>query len=179
MIIAKPDAFVKIRNMNKRGFSLIELLVVIAIIGILATVSVTAYIGATKKAARSEAYSNLGSIRLLEEQFFAENACYGPLAAGVCPAAATTFTFMPATQAFVPAFLPGFRPGAGLSFTYSITVASGVGLPAAVPVPYAGSTAALVPATTPCFIATATALPNTRVVGDVFAIDCNNNRNFQ
>jgi prepilin-type N-terminal cleavage/methylation domain-containing protein len=166
--------------MNKRGFSLIELLVVIAIIGILATISVTAYIGVTKKAARSEAYSNLGSIRLLEEQFFAENACYQPLA-GVpltCPAAATTFTFMPATQAFVPAFLPGFRPGAGLSFTYSITVTNGVGLPVAVPVPYDNSTAVLATATTPCFIATATALPNTRVVGDIFAIDCNNNRNF-
>ena len=179
MIIAKPDAFVKIRNMNKRGFTLIELLIVIAIIGILATVSITAYIGVTKKAARSEAYSNLGSIRLLEEQFFAENACYQPLVAGVCPAAAATFTFMPATQAFVPAFLPGFRPGAGLSFTYSITVSKrGWSSSAAVPVPYDGSTAALVPATTPCFIATATALPNTRVVGDIFAIDCNNNRNF-
>ena len=66
--------------MNKRGFTLIELLIVIAIIGILATTSITAYIGVTKKAARSEAYSNLGSIRLLEEQFFAENACYQPLA---------------------------------------------------------------------------------------------------
>jgi len=166
--------------MNKRGFTLIELLIVIAIIGILATASITAYIGVTKKAARSEAYSNLGSIRLLEEQFFAENACYQPLVAGVCPAAAATFTFMPATQAFVPAFLPGFRPGAGLSFTYSIRVRNGVGLPtaAAVPVPYDGSTAALVPATTPCFIVTATALPNTRVVGDIFTIDCNNNRNF-
>jgi prepilin-type N-terminal cleavage/methylation domain-containing protein len=164
--------------MNKRGFSLIELLVVIAIIGILATVSITAYIGVTKKAARSEAYSNLGSIRLLEEQFFAENACYQPLA-GVpltCPAAAATFT----GTAPIQAFLPGFRPGAGLSFTYSITVANGVGLPtvAAVPVPYDGSTAALVPATTPCFIVTATALPSTRVVGDVFAIDCNNITNY-
>jgi len=164
--------------MNKRGFSLIELLVVIAIIGILATASITAYIGVTKKAARSEAYSNLGSIRLLEEQFFAENACYQPLVAGACPAAAATFTYTPATQAFVPAFLPGFRPGAGLSFTYSIRVTNGVGLPVAVPVPYDGSTAALVPAATPCFIVTATALPNTRVVGDIFAIDCNNNRNF-
>ena len=159
---------------------MIELLIVIAIIGILATASITAYIGVTKKAARSEAYSNLGSIRLLEEQFFAENACYQPLVAGVCPAAAATFTFIPATQAFVPAFLPGFRPGAGLSFTYSIRVTNGVGLPTAVavPIPYDGSTAALATATTPCFIVTATALPNTRVVGDIFAIDCNNNRNF-
>ena len=131
--------------------------------GILAAVAVTAYIGVTKKAARSEAYSNLGSIRLLEEQFFAENATY----AG--PAANT---------AAITALLPGFRPGTGPSFTYAITNANGVGLPAAVPVPYDGSTAALVPATTPCFIATATGIAGTRVAGDVFAIDCNNITNY-
>jgi len=148
---------------NKRGFTLIELLIVIAIMGILATVAVTSYIGVTKKAARSEAYSNLGSIRLLEEQFFAENATY----AG--PAANT---------AAITALLPGFRPGTGPSFTYAITNANGVGLPAAVPVPYAGATAALVPATTPCFIATATGIAGTRVAGDVFAIDCNNITNY-
>ncbi len=155
-------------NMNRRGFTLIELLIVISIIGILATVAVTAYVGVTKKAARSEAYSNLNSIRLLEEQFFAENATY----AG--PAANT---------AAITNLLPGFRPGAGPSFTYAITNAIGVGLPVAVPVPYDGSTAALVPATTPCFIATATGIAGSRVCPDaancdVFAIDCNNNSNF-
>jgi len=141
--------------MNKRGFTLIELLIVVSVIGILAAISITAYIGVTKKAARSEAYSNLGSIRLLEEQFFAENATYTVLAS-----------------------LPGFRPGTGLSFTYAITNVNGVGLPAAVPIPYDGSTAALVPATTPCFIATATGIAGTRVAGDVFAIDCNNITNY-
>ena len=148
--------------MNKRGFTLIELLIVVSVIGILAAISITAYIGVTKKAARSEAYSNLQSIRLLEEQSFAENATY------VGPAGNT---------AAITALLPGFRPGTGLGFTYAITNANGIGLPAAVPFPYAGSTAAL-PATTPCFFATATALPNTRVVGDVFAIDCNNITNY-
>ena len=152
--------------MNDRGFTLIELLVTIAIIGILAALAGTAYIGVTKKAARSEAYSNLNSIRLLQEQFFAENATY----AG--PAANT---------AAITALLPGFRPGTSLSFTYTITNANGVGLPSPpnrVSVPYDGSTQNLPGATTPCFIATATALPNTRVAGDVFAIDCNNNKNF-
>jgi len=150
--------------MNKRGFTLIELLVVISIIGILSIVAVTSYIGVTLKAARSEAYSNLGNLRLLEEQFFAENATYaGPAA----------------NEAAITALLPGFRPGTGLSFTYAITsVADGVGLPNPVPIPYDLSTAILPNANTPCFIATATGIAGTRVAGDVFAIDCNNIRNF-
>ena len=165
--------------MNKRGFTLIELLIVVSVIGILAAISITAYIGVTKKAARSEAYSNLGSIRLLEEQSFAENACYQPLAAGVCPAAATVFTFMPATQTFAPALFTGFRPGTGLSYTYVITQNMQI-------TNNAGNTVASPPtfgALPSCFVATATGIAGTRVCPnaadcDVFAIDCNNNRNF-
>ena len=152
--------------MDKRGFTLIELLIVITIIGILSVVAVTSYIGVTLKAARSEAYSNLGNLRLLEEQFYAETATYaGPAA----------------NEAAITALLPGFRPGTGLSFTYAITsVADGVGLPTVgpVPIPYDGSTANLPNANTPCFIATATGIAGSRVAGDVFAIDCNNIRNF-
>lgn len=150
--------------MNNRGFSLIELLIVVAIIGVLATVAITSYIGVQLKAARSEAYSNLNSIRLLEEQAFSENAAYaGP----------------DATTAQITLRMPGFRPGPALSFNYAITsVANGVGLPNPVAIPYNGATAPLADVNTPCFIATATGLANTRVVGDVFAIDCNNNRNF-
>jgi type IV pilus assembly protein PilE len=165
MIMTKSHYVIaKIKNIDTRGFTLIELLVTVAIIGILAAVATTAYVGTMRKAARSEAYSNLTSIRLLEEQFFSENAAY----AG--PAANT---------AAITALLPGFRPGTGLSFTYAITsVANGVGLPNPVPIPYNGATAALANVNAPCFIATATALANTRVTGDVFAIDCNNNKNF-
>lgn len=165
--------------MNKRGFTLIELLVVLAIIGILAGVATTAYIGVTKKAARSEAYSNLGSIRLLEEQFFAEYACYQPLAGGVCPAVATVFTFMPAAQAFAPALFTGFRPGTGLSYTYAITQNFQI-------TSTAGNTVASPPtfgALPSCFVATATGIAGTRVCSDaancdVFAIDCNNITNY-
>ncbi len=167
----------KIHPMKNRGFTLVELLVVIAIIGILAAVAGSAYIGAMKSAARSEAYSNLQSLRLLEEQFFAENACYQPLAAGVCPAGTATYIYT-ATTNTIGIFLPGFLPGTGLSFNYTITVAPGVGLPSPVAVPYDGATTALPNANTPCFIATATGIASTRVAGDVFAIDCNNLRNF-
>jgi type IV pilus assembly protein PilE len=144
--------------MNKRGFTLIELLVVIGIVGILSAIAVTGYIGAVKKAARSEAYSNLSSLRLLEEQFYAENAVYTASAANV---------------AAIQVLMPGFRPGTNLSFAYAITAnvqITGGGFTAAAP----PTTAAL----TPCFVATATGIANSRVAGDVFAIDCNNRTNF-
>ena len=170
--------------MDRRGFTLIELLIVIAIIGILVTVATTGYIGVTRKAARSEAYSNLQSLRLLEEQFFAENSCYQPLVVGVCPAGNNMYNYTatdPPAANTIENVLRGFRPGGcrncaapyGLSFTYSIT--QNVALPpGVVPVPYGGATVAQ----TPCFVARATGVAGTRVAGDVFAIDCNNNRNF-
>ncbi len=144
--------------MHKKGFTLIELLIVIAIIGILAVVSVPVYTGQQKKAARTEAYTNLQNLRLLEEQYFAENGSYTTIAN-----------------------LKGWKPGsdASMSFNYNATNVNGVGLPTTVTIPYGvGTTANLTPSTTPCFIGTATGKTGTRVEGDVWAIDCNNNRNF-
>jgi prepilin-type N-terminal cleavage/methylation domain-containing protein len=143
--------------MNKKGFTLTELLIVLAIISILAMISVPAYVGQQKRAARTEAYSNLENLRLLQEQFFAENGAYTASAADV---------------AAIQALLSGFRPGTGLSFNYAISQDVALVPPAAVP--YDGATAAQ----NPCFVATATGNAGTRVNGDVFAIDCNNNRNF-
>lgn len=133
------------------GFTLIELMIVVAIIGILAAISIPAYVGQQKRAAQTEAYQNLEALRLLEEQFYAENANY---------------------TADIPGDLPGFQPGAGAIFNYALTV--DVALTTPVPIPYAGGTIAQ----TNCFIATATGDVGRRVAGDVFAIDCNNNKNF-
>ena len=143
--------------MDKKGVTLIELIIVVAIIGILAMIAVPSYLGQQKRAARTEAYSNLQNLRLLEEQYFAENGAYTASAANV---------------AAIQALLPGFRPGTGLSFDYAIT--QNVALTPPVAVPYGGATVAQ----TPCFIATAAGVAGSRVAGDVFAIDCNNNRNF-
>ena len=164
--------------MNNRAFTLIELLVVIAIIGILAAVAIPAYIGHQRSATRSEAYTNLETLRLLDEDFFADNNCYRPLVANACLAAATTYTGTAAIQGVAPPFLTRFQPGAGTNYTYQIIVQNGIGLPNPVPLPYNNSTAALTSANTPCFRATATGIAGTRVAGDIFAIDCNNNRNF-
>jgi prepilin-type N-terminal cleavage/methylation domain-containing protein len=150
------DAVIGIKKMNARGFSLVELLVVIAIIGILAGVATTSYVGSIKKAARSEAYSTLENLRLLEEQFFAENADY---------------TAGAANTAAIRALLPGFQPGNSQNFTYQIVKNFALDTPVAIP-PTWGT------AQNPCFTAVATGIAGTRVVGDIFAIDCNNNRSF-
>ena len=137
---------------NNKGFTLIELLIVTSIIAILGTVAVTAYVGSTLKAARSEAYSNLEGLRMFEAQFFSENAQYTVNLAN----------------------FPSFNPGPGANFNYAI-LGTGVALPPApVAVPYNGATVAQAN----CFVITATGIAGSRVAGDVFAIDCNNNRNF-
>ncbi len=81
--------------MNKQrktgGFTLIELLIVIAILGILAAIAIPTYMGQKKKAVYAEAATNLQSIRLLEEQFYAENGRYAPDADNSIATAETAF----------------------------------------------------------------------------------------
>jgi len=143
--------------MDKRGVTLIELIIVVAIIGILAMIAIPAYIGQQKSATRTEAYTNLENLRLLEEQYYAENACY--YKTGGPPPVCTNATL--ASVAAIQAFLPGFKPGTSLSFTYSITTNS------------AGPGGGIAS----CFVATATGT-GPRVTGEIYTIDCNNNRNF-
>ncbi len=147
----------EMRLTENKGLTLIEIIIVLAIISILALVAIPGYIGQQTRATRAEAFTNLESLRLLEEQFFAENGAYTASAANV---------------AAIQVLLPGFQPGANLNFTYVIT--QNVALVPPVAVPYDGVTANQ----TPCFVATATGIAGTRVAGDIFAIDCNNNKNF-
>ena len=163
-------------TMKNRGFTLIELLMTVAIIGILASIAIPMFIGQNTKARRTEASTNLQNIALIEAGMFADS---GVFVAGDT----TTAANVTALKTALPKFQPGAVGATGLYdalfYTYTITNVAGVGLPTPVALPYvAGVTAALVPATTPCFIATASGKAGTRVSGDKFAIDCNNNKNF-
>jgi prepilin-type N-terminal cleavage/methylation domain-containing protein len=138
---------------SNKGFTLIELIITIAIISILSMIAIPAYVGQQKNATRSEAYQNLSALRLLEEQFFSDNADY-------TAAAADTAT--------IQGMLPGFQPGLNLNFSYQIVHDQNI--TAAAPLAYGASA--------PCFTAIATGVVGSRVEGDTFAIDCNYNKNF-
>ena len=141
--------------MNKnKGFTLIELLIVGAIIGILAAISIPAYVGQQKKAAMTEAYKNLEALRLLEEQFLAENATY-TASAGTCAKDNNNI-------AAIQALLPGFQPNPNPSFSYCLELN----------VNLAGA------ATTNCFAARSYGNTGSRVADEGFAIDCTNNKDF-
>jgi prepilin-type N-terminal cleavage/methylation domain-containing protein len=86
---------------EEHGFSLVELVVVLAIIGILVAAAVPRYLGARKKAYKSEANSTLQEMKSLEWAYYQEN---------------NTFT-----DAFSSL---GFTPPASKFWAYSITVAT-------------------------------------------------------
>jgi prepilin-type N-terminal cleavage/methylation domain-containing protein len=114
---------------NKKGFTLIELLIVIAIIGIIAAIAIPTYLGVQKKAAFSEAKSNLESLRLLEEQYFAENGCYYSTGSpAVCTDTTFNYNDTPGVaDNGIEDVLPGFRPGhnENLMYTYSLQTLNG------------------------------------------------------
>lgn len=58
------------------GFTLIELMIVVAIIGILAAIAIPNFMNYQCKAKQSEAKSNLGTIRTIEEAYRAEHDTY-------------------------------------------------------------------------------------------------------
>lgn len=158
-----------LNKLNNKGFTLTEILIVVAVIGILAAISIPTYLGVQKRGSRAEAVSNLQNLRLLIEQYYAENGCY--YKTGATPVC-TNATLSGTTA--IRVFLPGFRPldkdnpvnyaTEETAYTYSITTDStGTG----------GGVAS-------CFTATATGKAGTNVSGDTganaFAITCNNVR---
>lgn len=145
-------------KINKKGFTLLELLIVIAIIGLLAVIAIPGYIGYQRRAVRTEAFSNLEALRLLEEQFFAENNRY-TVSLGTCaPDQPGNVATIRTGGGDATNEIPNFRPGSGGSFSYCIEQNINVN----------GA------AQTPCFRASAFGNTTSRVNGEVLRIDCNN-----
>jgi prepilin-type N-terminal cleavage/methylation domain-containing protein len=189
-------------KINRRGFTLIELLITVAIIGILAVIAVPAYIGQQKNAARTEAFTNLQNLRLLEEQFMAEQGRYSPCDPATGYASPPPkFTLGTAGKdhplnAYDPAdanqrgliqrggaaanaidtnnALTGFKPGNEQIFSYWIVNGQRISNANTNP----PTTADLVAGDPPCFVAFAQGNTIGRVPDETFAIDCNNVKNF-
>lgn len=91
---------------GSKGFTLTELMISVAILGILTAVAVPQYQNYIKTGRQVEAKTNLTTIRLLEEQYYADSGSY--------VAAADTAAIMAAFS--------GFQPGspASLSYDYQI-----------------------------------------------------------
>ena len=66
----------KVRNRNKKGFTLIELMIVVAIIGILAAIAIPNFLKFQAKSKQSEAKTNLKAIYTAETGYFGENNVY-------------------------------------------------------------------------------------------------------
>lgn len=116
---------------SKDGFTLTELLIVIAILAILSAIAIPSYIGYIRSAKKTEAKSNLLSLKLLLEQYFSENARYCP--AANCTGLSYTYTEnddgSAATQTIITGYLVSFKPKSAASSTavlygYTITLGS-------------------------------------------------------
>jgi len=105
---------------GEKGFTLIELMIVVAIIGILAAIAIPNFLNYQKKAKTSEARTNLGGIRTLEEAYAAEYdgylACTINPAAGPPPGTTTTWTAGVSSWDSL-----GFSPKGNIRFAYTVT----------------------------------------------------------
>jgi prepilin-type N-terminal cleavage/methylation domain-containing protein len=141
-------------KMNNKGFTLMEILIVVAIISILAIIGIPGYIGQQKRAARTEAFTNLEALGLLQEQFFAENGRYAPDPDATFPYKGTYGAADGGIEDVFRSFKPG--PVEGLQFEYELTSDS----------------------TGTVFNINAVGRSGTRVEGEFYFMDQDNTRNF-
>ena len=107
---------------SERGFTLIEILIVILILAILAAVAIPKYQGIRKKAARTEAKSNLLSLSLALEHHYAENGNYGTDGNYTYYQTASTHGWHGASNSTT--YLQIFKPGNKRFYDYRVIVSS-------------------------------------------------------
>ena len=107
---------------TKKGFTLIELMIVVAIIGILAAIAIPNFLTFRLKAKTSEAKSNLGAIRTVEEAYKAEEDNYYPsgdtIARYPTTATAAKQTWVASATKFSAL---GFEPAGKVYYSYMIS----------------------------------------------------------
>ena len=105
------------------GFTLIELMVTIVIVAILAAIAVPSYQQYIMRGKITEATSNLSSVRLQLEKYYADNRNYGTTGAGTCGVAVPTGAN---ARYFTITCTPGSPDAGGGYQTYTVT-AVGIG----------------------------------------------------
>jgi len=107
---------------NKKGFTLIELMIVVAIIGILAAIAIPNFLTFRLKAKTSEAKSNLGAIRTVEEAYKAEEDEYYPQGSTIALYPGAAGSTKQAWDETATAFSAlGFEPAGQVYYDYGIS----------------------------------------------------------
>jgi type IV pilus assembly protein PilE len=98
-----------------QGFTLIELMVTVAIIGILSAIALPAYTAYVLRARTTEAFTALGGLQPVAEQYWSNNRTFSTLPA---PTATANFTYgVTGTDSSYVATATGISKMAGLIYT--------------------------------------------------------------
>lgn len=122
---------------RRSGFTLIELLIVVVVIGILAAIAIPKFSSVKQKGYRTQAMSDLTSLRTAEESFFADSNRYATLAEISTKFSSTTGVGLPTvvptnvywSATLTHAQIPGLVCGIAVATTNPIDVGAGEGEP--------------------------------------------------
>jgi type IV pilus assembly protein PilA len=122
---------------NRKGFTLIELLIVVVIIGILAAIAIPKFSSVKQKGYKTQAISDLTSLRTAEETFFTDSNRYADLSEITTKFSSTsgvgTPSIVPSTSYWSATLthpqIPGMTCGISVATTNPVNAAAGEGEP--------------------------------------------------